>query len=778
VATPDAAPAVALLAQSGEACQRMQEAITEAGGNLVLVTDPVGLDLARLQAARPVLALFVLEPAVEDAFEELEPLLDSAGIEVMLEEADVVNARKGWDLQRWKRHLTAKLQGHRNVLPEGGQDESPTPPPAAITQAAPAPPATSSASSFSAASSLPPVADTFDDLGGFDFSDAADTVDSFADLAAPSSSSSIESFADDFSVGTLDSGSTDSGFDDLSLSAFTDTSSSLQDDALSFSETAFADTASPSSAEEISFGFEESSSLSSGSLDDAFGGGLDAVSLPADETAVSATNDSLLAVDDFADMDFGTTDLGGADSGGAFGFDDDASSLTDSVALDSFADFGSSTADSSASSLDEFGDFSIGSDSDSSASGSVDDIFPSALDDSDTLNLDELLDVSASAGSGLDSLDTMSDFGSFDSLSGGDFGEEDELTSLLESGGHGGFGGGGGGLGVDDSMAVSVEELRALVSVVKDQAGISDKEKHNNLDNKQPQIGGPSGEFEKWALADPDDVSQFIQTQRGDAHLDEGKKLSAKELAGALNSLEARLEDMMDEPGELFIPFGDEPGYGGGGGGGNGGGNNIFGANSGSGGGYTETTPKRRVPGDLGLPGKGSGPVVILAGLSGVDGVRRVLGKLPPTFSSPVLICLKMDAMRYPRLAIQMSRATPLPVQLAEEGQPIQNATIYILPAQLGVVASGSQLHFERSDSVLAALPKPGNAVVVLSGADSAQVPEVLSFTQSGGWGGTQIKDGCFQPEAVEQLLEAGLPSAEPEALADLLIKRCAAGAS
>jgi len=771
---------VALLAQTGDACERLEQAIREAGGNLVLMADPNSLDVAALQASKAAIALVVLEPEVEDAIDALAPTLEATGIELMFEEADVVIARKNWELQRWKRHLAAKLQGHHNVMPTGQEDDSAQVIPAASYASAPAPVAKTSSAS--------PVAqrqDTLDDFAAFDFgSDSADDEDSFGldDLSAPIEDSLIEdslSVSDDSILGDLTDLTSDSASpsdnNSLSASAFDDFSfddDSDTEDNGGLSDLFAADDLSSSTASSLD------------SLDDLADLAPDTAS-PSDSLSFS---DGSSAFDDFSFDDNDST----ADSG-LGDISDLSMSMDSSSSLDDLSQFSADTDDSL---LDLAGDSTTASD-DLLATASDDlEIFPSALDDSDILNLDDMLAPSAQPSSSLSSEvgidESFAGFDSFDSFSNDDLSGDDELSNLL--GTNTGMGGGG-FTDSDSNVAVSVEELMALVSAAKGHDGAEkDKDKHSHLDNKQPQIGGPSGEFEKWGLADPDTVAEVIETRRNDPNRsDQAERVfSAKDISGVLGSLEARLEDMLEENNaadDLTIAFGGSSPKKGGGGGGQPA-NHLHGGGSGGGatgmggGGRVAANPapnpgqgqysrQQRAGGDLGDPGTGSGPIVVLAGLSGIDGVRRLLGTLPAHFPYPVFVRLKMPTPRYANLAMQMDKATALTVMLAEEGQSVGDSIVYVLPDQMGLMASGRELYFSSGSPLLEALPDPGNAVVAFSGADPEQVPEVLNFVNHGGWAGTQSRDNCFQPEAVNQLVAAGLPSGEPEDIGHLLIQRC-----
>ena len=119
----DNARRVALLARPGVAADRLREMIDEAGVERVLHADPTQLDTPELIAAEPQVVVIALDPATEDVLERFDAVLGDPMIDVIYEEAELAAAREGWDAARWKRHLVAKLLGHRDVLPPGTEPE-------------------------------------------------------------------------------------------------------------------------------------------------------------------------------------------------------------------------------------------------------------------------------------------------------------------------------------------------------------------------------------------------------------------------------------------------------------------------------------------------------------------------------------------------------------------------------------------------------------------------------------------------------------------------------
>jgi chemosensory pili system protein ChpB (putative protein-glutamate methylesterase) len=122
------APRVALLARAGKAREQLRGALVGAGAQIALEDDPNDLDIDALSASHPHAVLVALEPAIEDALLRLDPVLGDPGLTVIYDEADLASERDGWDAQRWARHLSAKLRGHRDVLPPGAEAELPQSP--------------------------------------------------------------------------------------------------------------------------------------------------------------------------------------------------------------------------------------------------------------------------------------------------------------------------------------------------------------------------------------------------------------------------------------------------------------------------------------------------------------------------------------------------------------------------------------------------------------------------------------------------------------------------
>lgn len=116
--------AVALLARPGPARERLREALVAAGAELVLEDEPAAIDATTLLQAAPQAVMIALEPAIEEALEPLEAALETPGLTVIYDEAELAAQRDGWAAQRWIRHLLAKLHGSDDVLPPGCEPDA------------------------------------------------------------------------------------------------------------------------------------------------------------------------------------------------------------------------------------------------------------------------------------------------------------------------------------------------------------------------------------------------------------------------------------------------------------------------------------------------------------------------------------------------------------------------------------------------------------------------------------------------------------------------------
>ena len=120
---------VALLARAGAAREHLRVALHEVGAEIVLEDDPNSLDAQTLGDASPQVVLVALESAVEDSLSRFDMVLNDPAIMVIFDEAELAARREGWEAKRWVRHLSAKLNGHADVLPPGGELDDTRPEP-------------------------------------------------------------------------------------------------------------------------------------------------------------------------------------------------------------------------------------------------------------------------------------------------------------------------------------------------------------------------------------------------------------------------------------------------------------------------------------------------------------------------------------------------------------------------------------------------------------------------------------------------------------------------
>jgi chemosensory pili system protein ChpB (putative protein-glutamate methylesterase) len=120
---------VALLARPGPAREQLRLALHEVGAEIVLEDDPNTLDGAALGEVSPQVVLVALESAIEDSLSRFDRVLHDPSVVVIFDEVELAARREGWEAKRWARHLSAKLNGHADVLPPGGELDDTRPEP-------------------------------------------------------------------------------------------------------------------------------------------------------------------------------------------------------------------------------------------------------------------------------------------------------------------------------------------------------------------------------------------------------------------------------------------------------------------------------------------------------------------------------------------------------------------------------------------------------------------------------------------------------------------------
>jgi chemosensory pili system protein ChpB (putative protein-glutamate methylesterase) len=187
-----------------------------------------------------------------------------------------------------------------------------------------------------------------------------------------------------------------------------------------------------------------------------------------------------------------------------------------------------------------------------------------------------------------------------------------------------------------------------------------------------------------------------------------------------------------------------------------------------------DAAPATPAAGGQGVAPESPGAVMVFAGIGGPDAVRQFLGELPEGFQRPVLVQQRLDGGRHDRLVQQIARATTLPVQLAEDGAMAASGHVYILPADLGVVAEGDGLRFTAASAgdSIAALSAEGSAVLLFSGADPAIVDAAMLQAGRGALVAGQSPEGCYDAEGPGAVQARGAESGQPAELARRIAAR------
>jgi chemotaxis response regulator CheB len=156
---------------------------------------------------------------------------------------------------------------------------------------------------------------------------------------------------------------------------------------------------------------------------------------------------------------------------------------------------------------------------------------------------------------------------------------------------------------------------------------------------------------------------------------------------------------------------------------------------------------------------EGLGAILVLAGLGGPDAVRQLLSSLPETLKVPVLLYQHLEVGKHERLVEQLAKISRLPVVLATDGTRPATGKVTLLPAGMTAVAKGDELSFAQGalTQLIAVLPARESMIIVLSGAESALVPMILSVKDAGGLVLAQDPDVCFDAAAAEAMRREGV---------------------
>lgn len=108
--------AIALIARPGVARERLVDALRGIGMELVLQADPAEASDDQILASGAHALVIALDAGGEDMLDRFDRTLGDPNITVLLEEAEMIASRNGWDAARWSRHIAAKLGGHDRVI--------------------------------------------------------------------------------------------------------------------------------------------------------------------------------------------------------------------------------------------------------------------------------------------------------------------------------------------------------------------------------------------------------------------------------------------------------------------------------------------------------------------------------------------------------------------------------------------------------------------------------------------------------------------------------------
>lgn len=766
---------VVLLARAGVACERLRNALVEAGAQLVLEGDPTVLDPKALDAADPDVVVVVLDPAAEDALDRFENVLVDPSIEVIFEEAELAAAREGWDAARWARHLTAKLHRHDDVLPPGREPEQPPPP------------------ALQAEGFQRPV------------QEGSPLAQEPADVPAPVAGDNVLAFVRPGAAAALTAAELAPASAEVSVAA---PSPQGEDAAAAEYTLDFAETAPQAEYIEFDEGaarvtFDAVEPAPQADLDAA---GLDSIGLDSsalDSTALDSTalDSAELESTELESADLDSTRLDSLDFESA-GFQSPASEPPRHTA-DRFdaADFGEIEEIEAVEALPAF-------DPDDEPPPA-----PAAHASFDPVSAESPVDPLSFGGESLGELDRVAPIGSAGDRvlteppplpdEAREFFARQALGPSDESAGADAPAASHDGGDVTFDFSNLTLEAGDYSTQVPGQAQPFDAQHHDwqaeGADAGVPPLDEAGlGEMEMWRAPAPGQVQELVDLDaafaaHGDdagAALDfDDGRAPPPQAATPARSFETTLEFASDEtapaqpkgpaPSAPSVPdwsFADET--------------SLVEAATGQSGAHAPPGPRhdleeieRRIsglelvddsPADAGAVASGGrgGAVLVLAGIGGPDAVRQLLGALPDNFDRPVLVQQRLDGGRYDKLVAQMQRATPVLVKLAEAGARTIAGVIYILPAGIGIEVSDNGIQFAEGGEVLEALPAGDSAVLLFSGAEPAQVDAAMALAAQGAMVVGQAPDGCYDAAAASAAIARGAGSGQPAELAARLAAR------
>ena len=107
---------VVVLGREGPAREQLVSALADLGVHPVWVGKPAQTSVNALSQLAPNKLVISLDPATELELEPFSEYLSQPSLTVLFDDAETTGALSGWDLNRWARHMAAKLLD-RDVLP-------------------------------------------------------------------------------------------------------------------------------------------------------------------------------------------------------------------------------------------------------------------------------------------------------------------------------------------------------------------------------------------------------------------------------------------------------------------------------------------------------------------------------------------------------------------------------------------------------------------------------------------------------------------------------------
>ena len=116
---------VIVMGREGQARDQLISALAELGMTPVWVGKPVQTNPEQLGELNPNRVIVSLEPSIEPELEPYSDFLSQPSVMVLYDDAETTRTLSGWDLQRWARHMAAKLLD-KDVMPSSSIETEPS----------------------------------------------------------------------------------------------------------------------------------------------------------------------------------------------------------------------------------------------------------------------------------------------------------------------------------------------------------------------------------------------------------------------------------------------------------------------------------------------------------------------------------------------------------------------------------------------------------------------------------------------------------------------------